>query len=177
MADKIEQTIEVQKKEPFRMNVSMRRIQNRGWLFVDSTIIDARVYINGKNVGLTPFQQPLPYEAKLHQIVVERDGYTRFTKQVMVTKGKVTKVDAYLVRTEDEGLKISLGLFGNLESAERIELQARSLELPADIKPRMAERTVYFVDVGLPPGKGAGAIVEKYGEDKVLLREAATCPN
>ncbi len=84
--------------------------------------------------------------------------------------------DAYPVRTEDEGLKISLGLFGDLEGAERIELQARSLDLPADIKPRTADRTIFFVDIGLPPGKGAGAIVEKYGEDKVLLREQATCP-
>ena len=84
--------------------------------------------------------------------------------------------DAYLVRTEDEGLKISLGLFGDLERAEKIELQARSLDLPADIKPRTADRTIYFVDIGLPPGRGAGAIVEQYGEDKVLLREAATCP-
>ena len=33
--------------------------------------------------------------------------------------------DAYLVRTEDEGLKISLGLFGDIEGAEKIELQAR----------------------------------------------------
>ena len=84
--------------------------------------------------------------------------------------------DAYLVRTEDEGLKISLGLFGDVERAERIELQARSLELPADISPRMREGSVYFVDIGLPPGKGAGAIVEKYGEDRVALRDAATCP-
>lgn len=84
--------------------------------------------------------------------------------------------DAYLVRTDDEGLKISLGLFGDVERAERIELQARSLGLPADISPRTAERTVYFVDIGLPPGKGAGAIVEKYGEDKVSLRDDATCP-
>ena len=84
--------------------------------------------------------------------------------------------DAYLVRTEDEGLKISLGLFGDIERAERIELQARSLGLPADVSPRTAERTVYFVDIGLPPGRGAGAIVKKYGEDKVLLRDAATCP-
>ena len=33
-----------------------------------------------------------------------------------------------------------------------------------------------FVDVGLPPGKGAGAIVEKYGEDrfeKLLIQERA----
>jgi len=84
--------------------------------------------------------------------------------------------DAYLVRTEDEGMKISLGLFGDLEGAERIELQARSLDLPAEIVPRMADRTVYFVDIGLPPGHGATAIVEKYGEDQVLLRDKATCP-
>ena len=84
--------------------------------------------------------------------------------------------DAYLVRTEDEGLKISLGLFGDIEGAEKIELQARSLDLPADISPRMREGTVFFVDIGLPPGKGAGAIVEKYGEDLVAMRDAATCP-
>ena len=91
-----------------------------------------------------------------------------------LTEGGLT--DAYLVRTEDEGLKISLGLFGDLDRAEKIELQARSLDLPADIKPRTAERTIFYVDIGLPPGRGAGAIVEKYGEDKVLLRESATCP-
>ena len=84
--------------------------------------------------------------------------------------------DAYLVRTEDEGLKISLGLFGDIEGAEKIELQARSLDLPADISPRMRDGTVFFVDIGLPPGKGAGAIVEKYGEDLVAMRDAATCP-
>jgi hypothetical protein len=84
--------------------------------------------------------------------------------------------DAYLVRTEDEGLKISLGLFGDIEGAEKTELQARSLDLPADISPRMREGTVFFVDIGLPPGKGAGAIVEKYGEEMVAMRDAATCP-
>jgi len=84
--------------------------------------------------------------------------------------------DSYLVHTEDEGMKISLGLFGDLEGAEKIELQARSLDLPADISPRTREGEVFFVDIGLPPGKGAGAIIEKYGQDRVLLREAATCP-
>jgi hypothetical protein len=84
--------------------------------------------------------------------------------------------DAYLVTSEDEGLYISLGLFGDVERAEKVELQAKSLDLPADITPRTREGAVFFVDIGLPPGKGAGAIVEKYGEEKVLLREAATCP-
>ena len=84
--------------------------------------------------------------------------------------------DAYLVPTEEEGLKISLGLFGEKTRAERVELQAKSLELPADITPRMRDATVYFVDIGLPPGKGAGDMIGKYGEDLVLLRSQATCP-
>jgi len=84
--------------------------------------------------------------------------------------------DAYPVETEDEGLKISLGLFGSLDSAERIELQAKSLGLNADIAPRLRDGTIYFIDIGLPPGKGAGEIIELYGEEKVLLRGAATCP-
>lgn len=84
--------------------------------------------------------------------------------------------DAYLVDSDDEGLKISLGLFGELDRAEKVELQAKSLDLPADISDRMREGAIFYVDIGLPPGRGAGAIIEKYGEDKVLLRDAATCP-
>lgn len=84
--------------------------------------------------------------------------------------------DAYLVPTEEDGVNVSLGLFGEIDRAEKVELQAKSLDLPADITPRTREGAVFFVDIGLPPGKGAGAIVDKYGEEKVLLRDAATCP-
>lgn len=84
--------------------------------------------------------------------------------------------DAYLVPSEDEGLKISLGLFDDRERAERVELQAESLNLPAIITPRMREAMVFFVDLELPPGRGASAMIERYGEDKVLLRERASCP-
>ncbi len=84
--------------------------------------------------------------------------------------------DAYLVPTEEDGLKISLGLFGERSRAERIELQAKSMDLPADITPRMRDAMVFFVDIGLPPGRGAGGLIEKYGEENVLLRDQATCP-
>ena len=84
--------------------------------------------------------------------------------------------DAYLESNDDEGVYISLGLFGSIARAEKVELQAKSLDLPATITPRTAERSIFFVDIGLPPGKGAGAMIEKYGEDKILLRSAATCP-
>lgn len=84
--------------------------------------------------------------------------------------------DAYPDSNDEDGIYISLGLFGDLERAEKVELQAKSLQLPAVISPKTREGTQYFVDIGLPPGKGAGAMIEKYGEEKVLLRDAATCP-
>ena len=85
--------------------------------------------------------------------------------------------EAYLVTTDDEGLKISLGLFGNLEGAERVEQQARALGLPADISRRMSNGVFHFVDVALPPGRGAGAMIERYGEEKVKMRGEASCPD
>ncbi len=85
--------------------------------------------------------------------------------------------DAYLMAPDDDELKISLGLFGDIVGAEKIELQAKSLDLPAEIIAETREQEVYFVDIGLPPGKGAGAMIEKYGEERVLLRDAATCPH
>ncbi len=84
--------------------------------------------------------------------------------------------DAYLMDDDDGKFKISLGLFGEMSRAEKIEIQAKSLDLPADISPRMQDATIFYVDIGLPPGKGAGAMIEKYGEERVLLREKATCP-
>lgn len=83
--------------------------------------------------------------------------------------------DAFLL--EESGLfKISLGIFGETTRAERIELQARSLDLPAEIVPRMQDATIYYVDLALLPGRGAGAMIEKYGEERIMLREQATCP-
>ena len=73
-------------------------------------------------------------------------------------------------------MTISLGIFGNQSNAEKVELQAKSLGFDVDISPMTRDANVFFIDIGLPPGKGAGAIVEKYGEERVLLREAATCP-
>ena len=84
--------------------------------------------------------------------------------------------DVYLMDGDDGKFKISLGLFGEMSRAEKIEIQAKSLDLPADITSRMQDAKVFYVDIGLLPGKGAGAMIEKYGEERILLREKATCP-
>ena len=84
--------------------------------------------------------------------------------------------EAYPIESEDEGLRIMLGLFSNFSGAEQTELQAKSLGFDAEISPFLRDGQVFFVDIGLSPGKGAGEIIDRYGEEKVLLRDAATCP-
>lgn len=84
--------------------------------------------------------------------------------------------DAYLIPMDDGGITISLGLFGDVARAERVELQAESLDMNAEITPRTRDATVFYVDIALPPGRGAGAMIERFGEERVLLRGDATCP-
>jgi len=83
--------------------------------------------------------------------------------------------DVFLME-EDGKFKISLGLFGEMSRAESVERQALALDLPADITDRMQDTTVFFLDIGLLPGKGAGAMIEEYGEERVMLRQEAICP-
>jgi hypothetical protein len=111
-----------------------------------------------------------------HWVSVQKIGDDVLRGEMMTTLKQGGLVDAYEVTDDDGSLGISLGLFGEMEGAEKVELQAKSLGLPAAISPMTREGTVYFVDVALPPGKGASAIVDRYGEDRVFLRDAATCP-
>lgn len=84
--------------------------------------------------------------------------------------------EAYLVTTEEQGLKISLGLFEERSRAEKLKADASSMQYVADISPRMRDELVYFIDIELSLSETASALVQKYGEDIVLLRAQATCP-
>lgn len=95
---------------------------------------------------------------------------------MVTTLGEKGLGDAYIVGNDEDGYAIALGLFGNAENAEKVELQAGAAGYEVDISQVWRDGEVFFVDIGLPPGKGAGAIVERHGEDKVALRDAATCP-
>lgn len=82
-----------------------------------------------------------------------------------------------VILLQDKGLyKISLGLFGEEAGVEKMELQARSLGLEPEILPELREAELHYVDIALLPGRGAGDMVERYGEQRVLLRDRATCP-
>lgn len=111
------------------------------------------------------------HDVKIRNIATRQDG-----REVVRQLGEQGLGDAFIVGNDEDGYAIALGIFGNASNAERIELQARSAGFDATIEPLTREDEVFFVDIGLPPGRGAGALVERFGEDQVALREAATCP-
>jgi hypothetical protein len=136
-----------------------------------------RVFLDYQNEGMRASVRSTEGQVFVGHWVQIRDVPDRETGNRMIAKLAAGGLaDAYLVPTDDEGLKISLGLFGEMSRAERVELQADSLDLNAEISQRMREETVYYVDIALPPGKGAGAMIERFGEERVLLRVQATCP-
>ena len=111
-----------------------------------------------------------------HSVQVE-DVESRAAGREMLRKlGEQGLSDAFIVGNDEIGYAIALGIFGQLENAEKVELQARSAGFEVEVEPMMRDADVFFVDIGLPPGKGAGLIVERFGEELVALRDEASCP-
>ena len=162
--------------EPSALNAVVGRSCVTIGPFKESTDADSAV-LEYSNVGMKAALRPTRGQVFVgHWVWIRNIDDDATGKEILSQLAEGGLGDAYIDRTDPEGLRISLGLFGDVDGAEKIELQARSLDLPAEIIPSTRERDVFFVDIGLPPGKGAGAIVEKYGQDRVLLRDEATCP-
>jgi hypothetical protein len=162
--------------EPSALNAVVGRSCVTIGPFKESADADSAV-LEYSNVGMKAALRPTRGQVFVgHWVWIRNIDDDATGKEILSQLAEGGLGDAYIDRTDPEGLKISLGLFGDVDGAEKIELQARSLNLPAEIIPSTRERDVFFVDIGLSPGKGAGAIIEKYGQDRVLLRDEATCP-
>ena len=48
--------------------------------------------------------------------------------------------------------------------------------MPVEVTQLISETGDYFVDIRLPPGKGAGAIIDRYGDELVFLSGEAKVP-
>ena len=111
-----------------------------------------------------------------HSVQVENVPSRAAGREILAKLAEQGLDDAFIVGNDEIGYAIALGIFGQIENAEKVELQARAAGFEVEIAPMMREDDVFFVDIGLPPGKGAGSIVERFGEELVALRDAATCP-
>jgi hypothetical protein len=69
----------------------------RGRLIIDSTPQGATVFINQRQVGVTPLELPR-HPSGSHAVWVQRDGFQRWTAGVLVPADRITRVTARLER-------------------------------------------------------------------------------
>jgi hypothetical protein len=76
--------IDLKKGTPLRLSVDLRELNAQGYLFVDSSISGATVFLNGQSKRLTPFDKAITLKAGLYQLHINRTGYQPWTRQIQI---------------------------------------------------------------------------------------------
>ncbi len=82
--------IHVLPKQPQKFHFDLAKVIKTGTITITVNVRDATIYIDGKNVGITPYQQTLKREIGTHQIVVKKERYTSIN-QTFVVKESLKK--------------------------------------------------------------------------------------
>lgn len=83
--------------------------------------------------------------------------------------------DAYVVRT-DSGFKISLGVFRDLDRAERVARMARGAGFDVVTTDRTRDGEEFWLLIGPMAGPGPGLAGLEPAGDRILRTEAVACP-
>ena len=78
--------VQLQQGAPLRLTVELRELTSSGYLFIDSELVGAAVFLNGKSVRLTPFEKPISLAAKRYQVHLNRSGYRTWTRQIRLSR-------------------------------------------------------------------------------------------
>jgi len=84
----------VRPKEPMKLNFSLSR--ESGGLAFNVNVAKARIYIDGKVVAITPYRDVVRVQAGAHQVVIEKERYTKFSETVTVEPNQTIEVKASL---------------------------------------------------------------------------------
>lgn len=94
--DSLKHTFEVQRIGDVRISFPLARMQNLGTILIESNVRGARIFVDGTIFGLTPRSKPLEVQSGSRQVVVEKEGYGRVTREVLVESGQQVVVEANL---------------------------------------------------------------------------------
>ncbi|MBM4320508.1 MAG: PEGA domain-containing protein, partial [Deltaproteobacteria bacterium] len=86
--------------KPLILEFELKPVEEYGNVQIVANVSGARVFIDGKNVGITPYSEMPQLKIGFHQVILEKEGYLRWEKRVEVNKGRTTLVTADLVLIE-----------------------------------------------------------------------------
>jgi hypothetical protein len=95
-----ERTLNVRPGEPLKVVFKLERFQAIGKLSVRANVMGAAIYVDGKNVGLTPFSDSIDLSAGSHQVTVDKDDYAAYSTRIEIVANRRATVDATIFLNE-----------------------------------------------------------------------------
>ena len=80
--------VDLRPGDPVRLFFKLEPARQVGQIRLTSNIKRAAIFIDGKNVGLTPYDDPIEVSVGSHQITLTRDGYTSVSSEIQVSEGE-----------------------------------------------------------------------------------------
>ncbi|MCB9727661.1 MAG: PEGA domain-containing protein [Deltaproteobacteria bacterium] len=96
----IEREIVVRPGEPLQLVFEMEKFRRVGTLSVKSNIRDATIFIDGRNIGLTPYGEDIVLEEGTHQITMSKEDYNTFSTEISVVANESYEVKGSLFLRE-----------------------------------------------------------------------------
>jgi hypothetical protein len=95
-----DRTLEVRPGEPLKVVFKLEKHRAVGTLAVRANVSGASIYIDGRNVGLTPFPDNIELDAGSHQVTVDKDDYAAYSTRVLIANGEQALVEATIFLTD-----------------------------------------------------------------------------
>ena len=89
----VEAQIQVLPKQTGKYHFDLAKIVKSGTVSISVNVRDATIYIDGKNVGITPFSDTPPLEVGPHQVVIKKDRYTSVNKTFVIQESTQTDLN------------------------------------------------------------------------------------
>lgn len=78
------QAVEVRAGEPVKLYFKLEKMQRVGVVHLTSNVRGASIFIDGRNIGLTPYKDPITLDAGKHQFTIQKEDYTPFSREMEV---------------------------------------------------------------------------------------------
>lgn len=91
-----DEDFEVRAGQPVNLRFKLEKFQRVGKVRVKSNVRGASIFVDGRNIGLTPYSELITLDEGPHQIAVSKDEYVPFNKEVKVVVNESLEVGAEL---------------------------------------------------------------------------------
>jgi len=96
----VEHPFKMPADEPHVVDLTLQQVIEYGKIRILSDVDGARVFVDGKNVGITPYREPVTVKVGKHQVYLEKPKFHRFLVVVEVAKDRTVMVNANMQAVE-----------------------------------------------------------------------------